>query len=277
MTTPATPETPLTTTPVPWYSLHPRHLRFSKFTWYFLAIAGVIILLYTVSVKPLWQYGWRVGLYGFSQYWTQTSTRGKKIPGGSWTRTRTILVYGEPGVKAATVRQAAEGLSGLIAELHLSLTVRVVSAPVDACAALKDATITTTAGTAAFDLDRFIAHRLDDRGDRFGEMVVVHAPFTDPPWAWGLTYFPCGIAALQEDHTDYNLGRHEGAHLIGYDKHDDMPLYIIGYAENPIPTNRDTLMMLLPMGSNTLSPRARDALRNFWRGLEHRHGMRYFM
>jgi hypothetical protein len=73
-----------------------------------------------------------------------------------------------------------------------------------------------------------------------------------------------------------DLGRHEGTHLLGYDKHDDMPFYVIGYREHLIPSARNTLMMLMPKESSMLSPRARDALIYFWRGMEKMSGRRYF-
>ncbi|HEY3417719.1 MAG TPA: hypothetical protein VGM23_12620, partial [Armatimonadota bacterium] len=116
--------------------------------------------------------------------------------------------------------------------------------------------------------DRFMELRLDDRGMRYGEMVVVAAPFTDPSWAHGISVFSTGVAVLQDNYGDVSLGRHEGAHLIGYDYHDDQPWYILGYAEDSVPLRRDTLMMLMPTENQELSPRARDALLAFWHSLE---------
>ncbi len=39
---------------VPWYSLHPRHLHFNKWTWRLLVVAFVFYFFYAFSVKPLW-------------------------------------------------------------------------------------------------------------------------------------------------------------------------------------------------------------------------------
>jgi hypothetical protein len=105
----------------------------------------------------------------------------------------------------------------------------------------------------------------------------VDVPFRDPSWAWGLSEFSSGLAALQQDQTNVALGRHEGAHLIGYMRHDDdAPVMIFGYRESWPPRGRDTLMMLLPTASDALSERAHDALINFWRGMETRDQQRYF-
>lgn len=81
---------------------------------------------------------------------------------------------------------------------------------------------------------------------------------------------------LNEDVSGYDLGRHEGTHLLGYDKHDDLPWYVIGYPESWNPQDRNTLMMLLPKPSSELSERGRDALINFWKGMETMSGRQYF-
>lgn len=253
---------------IPWYSLNPRHLRFSKWTLRLLSVVPVLFLLFGTSIKPLWQFGWRTHWICPEQFWSQKSATGKKLIGGDWVTSRKILVYGAPGVKQSSVEDAAAGITSVINELHLDLTVNIVSPSEDALHSLQAATNTDKLGIKHFDFDKFLAHRLDDRGMRFAEMVVVDAQFVDPCWAWGLTHFPSGTSVLQEQYTDVSLGRHEGTHLLGYNKHDDVPFYIIGYPENLAPANRDTLMMLLPKSSVQLSARARDAVLNFWHGLE---------
>ncbi|MHB9129601.1 MAG: hypothetical protein ACYDBB_00745 [Armatimonadota bacterium] len=211
----------------PWYSLNPKHLRFSKFTWYFLAFAGVVILLYTVSAKPLWQWGWRNHFYCLGQFFQQKDANGKYLPAGAWTKSKEIRVYGEDGVSRSAVDLTASGLKSIINEVGLDITVRQVPVPADAMASIKAATFTDAGGTY-FDFDKYEGLRLAQRGMQYGEMVVVKNTFKDPIWAHGLTYFPSGLAGLQEIHADASLGRHEGAHLIGYCKHDDMPFWILG-------------------------------------------------
>ena len=261
--------------PVPWYAFTSTSQGFSKATWRFLAVAGVILLGCLVTVKPLWQLGWRHHVICAWEFYAVKSASGKTFPGGGWVRGREIRVYGAPGVTSDHVLAAADGLASLVKELGLHITVKAVPPSADALASLQ-AAVKQTKNGPAFDLDTFIDRRLDDRGQRFAEMIVVKQPFTDPDWAWGLTRFPEGVAALQEERTDPALGRHEGAHLLGYDKHDDMPWYILGYPEDPIPDNRDTLMMLLQKKSDALSARARDALHYFWLGEEEREKMRFF-
>ena len=64
---PTAQDSPAPAERVPWYSLNPRHLRFSKFTWSLLAFTGVVLLLVGNSVKPLWVWGWRHHIYCASQ------------------------------------------------------------------------------------------------------------------------------------------------------------------------------------------------------------------
>ena len=262
--------------PAPWYAFKLSGQRFSPFTWRLLAVAAVILFFSRVSVKPLWQFAWRHHLNCFSQFFRVKSATGKWYPGGAWVREKKILVYGAPGVAKMRVSDAATGLQSMVDEIGLGITVTAVPLPDDARASLH-ASLKQTGDGTSFDYDAFLAHRLDDRGERFAEMVVVEEPFVDPNWAWGLTRFSEGVAVLQADKADVSLGRHEGAHLIGYDMHDDVPWYILGYPENLNPDNRDTLMMLLPKPSDALSARARDALLNFWRGEEEREKMTFFV
>ncbi len=161
-----------------------------------------------------------------------------------------------------------KGMRSVVDELHLDLSVQLVPCPPDAASSITPATTHTGRIVSHFDLNKFIARRLDDRGMQFAEMVVVDAQFTNPEWAWGLTDFSSGTSVLQQGETSTDLGRHEGTHLLGYDRHDDFPYYVFGYPEGSLPGERNTLMMLQPKGSSILSPRAHDAVINFWRGLE---------
>ncbi len=259
--------------PVPWYSLNPKHLRLGRITQIVILVAGVVALSQMVSVKPLWQWGWRVPLYCWQQLQPITGASGRKYPGGGWTHGRRILVYGAPGVKGRAVREAAGGLRDLIDELGLDMHVEETTPPADA---LRDLATVVGKGNAGFDFDRFRDLRLDSRGEQYAEMVVVHQSFTDPTWAWGLSEYTPGLSVLQENMAGNELGKHEGAHLLGYFYHDDRPWEILGYHENWYPTGRDTLMMLMATTNHDLSDRARDALLNFWRGKEDREHERYF-
>ena len=267
-----------TPAPVPWYSLNPKHLRFSKYTWYFLAVTGVVLLVNFFSVKPLWQWGWRTRLYCFSEFSATRSARGATHPGGAWLASRRIVVYGAPGVEPNTVAVAVKGLREVINELGLAISIERSPLTADAKESITACIGKDENGGPTFDADRFDKLRLDDRGDRYGETVVLHEmDFRNPSWAWGLTSFNTGVAVLRDDvPAFYDLARHEGTHLLGYDKHDDMPFYVFGYTEDWNPQARDTLMMLLPKTSSDLSPRAYDALINFYRGMEQRTGIRFF-
>jgi hypothetical protein len=260
---------------VPWYSLNPKHLRFSKFTQVFLLITlPALLLLKCVTIKPLWCLGWRVPLYGYAQFFPVKDSTGLFHAGGAWTRSKRIRVYAAPTLDYRDVEVTVQGLRMMADELGLDFTV-VKDAPADGLADIAACRVIDKAGEPHFDFDHFMALRLAHRGDQYGEMILTDDYFVDPDWAWGLTYFPAGVSVLQSAHAGTELARHEGAHLFGYDKHDDSPWYILGYREDPRPLHRNTLMMLNPTPSDALSPRARDALANFWRGMEDRDHVRY--
>lgn len=274
------PDVPVEASPtpprVPWYSLNPKHLRFSKFTWRFIGVAGVIILFSLVSIKPLWIWGWRSHLYCLAQLKPVTSASGKTFKSGAWAKSKRIVVYGAQGMDEGRIELAFVGMRDIVNELGLDFTVEIIPLPKDAEASIKASIVRNPNGTESFDFDAFVERRLDDRGDRYGEMAVVDCEFADPSWAYGLTSFADGVCVLQQPMVnDDSLGRHEGTHLLGYDKHDDRPFYVFGYREHLIPSERNTLMMLMPKESSALSPRARDAVSNFWKGMERMSGRKY--
>ncbi|HOF87300.1 MAG TPA: hypothetical protein PLZ36_04215 [Armatimonadota bacterium] len=261
---------------VPWYTVNPRHLRFSKFTWWVIGLGFPLILLFTVSIKPLWCWGWHAPFYSYAHFLPVADAAGRRHRGGEWVRAKEIIVYGMPGTDPRDVQITADGLQDLVNELNLDFTVRLVEAPPKAVESWRAALTPGAGGEKRFNMDRFEARRLAERQMQYGEMVLIDAEFTNPTWAWGLSSFRSGISVVRAPHCGIALSRHEGAHLLGYDRHDDMPLYIIGYREGAIPALRDTLMMLKPTSSMALSDRAFDALHAFWLGLEDRHGTQYF-
>jgi hypothetical protein len=256
---------------VPWYSLNPKYLLRSKWTKGLLLVAVLAFLFVANSAKPLWTFAWRHHLYSRYAFSAQKTQSGHTVPGGTWPRSNVIHVYGMPGVHERAVSQVADGLRSLIQDFGLTLEVQKITTPPDA---LKSYAYARRGDS--FDFDRFEASRLELRGEQYGEMVVVDRHFTDPSWAFGLSTFAPGLAVLQASVSTSALGRHEGAHLLGYGMHDDYPFYVLGYREGLIPFNRNTLMMLVPTSSDQLSGRARDALLCFWQGMEARDHQKYF-
>lgn len=260
---------------VPWYTLNPKHIRLSKFTRWFLIILGPIFLLNLISIKPLWQFGWTHYLYSMHNYLPLRAENGVWYAGGAWVTSRTIVVYGAPGVSPARTELAANALRGLVQELKLDMTVRSIPIPRDAEASLHSCLVRKE-GEELFNYSHFIALRLRDRGSRYAEVVIIRQPIKELTIAQGMTLHPPGICVLHEEVTDSSLARHEGAHLLGYDKHDSLPFWVIGYPEAFNPNGRDTLMTLTPSNSEALSPRAKDALIAYWRGLERQRHQKFF-
>jgi hypothetical protein len=112
------------------------------------------------------------------------------------------------------------------------------------------------------------------RGDPHADMLVVNTPLAGIAWAHGMATFTSGVGVFEEDNVSFHLGKHETGYLLGYLYHDSYPLYVLGYPWEGTPWGRDNLMMLYGVNCE-LSPRWRDALRYFWRGLERRSGKKY--
>lgn len=262
----------------PWYArrVNLRALRLGKFTRIFLAITLPLIILYSFSIKPLWQFGWRVHFYGISNSFPVHTASGKWVAGGAWMRSREIRVYGVPGVEPKVVHGAVAGLTSLVDELGLNLTVREVPTPADVPAQYRAAQVLEN-GKSSFDFERFSRLRLDAHGGRYAELVVVNVPYRGAFWAVGMAECRTGLATVQTVRvpgTLTSLVRHECVHLLGYNRHDDFPYYVFGYPEDWWPDARQTLMHPKSFASDRLSPRARDAVLNYWRGATERVGMR---
>jgi hypothetical protein len=151
--------------------------------------------------------------------------------------------------------------------------VKLLPLPADA---RKDIEAATVKQGAKFRLDfqKFTALRLEHRGQQYGELLLTAAEFADDPVVQGKALCGAGVVVLRMARAD-NVVRHEGAHLLGYDKHDDFPYYVFGYQEGWMPEARSTMMMYSSTTQRDLSPRAKDALHYLWLGLEERQKMGY--
>lgn len=275
-----TPEPEATPPPaVPWYlrevKLDPRYFGIGKPMRIFLAITLPLIFLHAFTFKALWCLGWQYPFYCMSDFVPVCSAKGKWLAGGEWTRSKEIRVYGGEGTSDLQVVRAATYMQELVDELGLDFTVAAMSLPDDARRSLRVAT-TVRDGVPRLNFNKYTALRLDDRRNEYGEMFIIGERFTDPI-AEGMTHFRAGIVAMRvTNRRPEVIVRHEGVHLLGYDKHDDYPFYILGYDEFEIPELRVTLMMFRTSTETELSARAKDALHYFWVGMEQRHRERYF-
>jgi len=120
---------------------------------------------------------------------------------------------------------------------------------------------------------RLIGLREDDP---HADVLIVDVPIAESDWAFGMASFTSGVALIGPAGQNAHVAKHETGHLVGYMKHDSWPLFVFGYGGEGWPWERDTLMMLLSNNSQ-LSPRARDAIRAFWRRLEERTGNKHLI
>lgn len=269
----ATPATISTAVQVPWYSLDPRVLTRGKF----MRAVFIGLVLVSLSVAPLWRLGWYYPVYSAKNFLPTRDIHGQLTAAWHWVDGKEIRIYAAPNVHHKAVEQITTGVKAMVDEVGLDMQVKVLPMPVEIRKAYEASVTRKTVYGAQRDCLSFA--KLESQlitlrgGNPHADILIVNAPFTGTPWAHGMATFTSGMAVMQEDNASEHLGKHETCHLLGYTSHDSFPLWVAGYAGEGMPT-RDTLMML-NSNSMVLSPRASDALRSFWRGLEVRSGKQF--
>jgi len=265
-TTMASPEEATTQTKEPWYSMNPRVALRSKWVL-------AVLLLALFSIVPLWRLGWYFPIYAARNFLPVRDAHGHWQKAWRWVTGKEIRVYVAPGVRPKQAEIIADGARALMHDADLDFTVNVLPLPANVReayeASLVDKTVNGTR-QRCIDFGKLESHLIElHAGDPHADMLVVKEPLADCWWAHGMATFTSGVGVLEDNNVDFHLGKHESCHLVGYLYHDSLPAFVIGYPWEGFPWNRDTLMMLYSP-STTLSPRAHDALRYFWRGMEHR-------
>lgn len=232
-----------------------------------------------LSVAPLWRLGWYWPVYSFGNFRKVKDAEGARREAWRWIEGRTIRIYRHPAVRVDHTEEVAAGVRALLDDAALDFTVEVHTMPDDVLAAYEGSLVEENAGGGL--RRRFLSmKRLQSRlialreGDPRGEIIITDHPIAETKWAYGMASFSGGLVALTAEHAYFHTAKHEAGHLMGYMKHDSFPLFVIGYPWEGWPRDRNTLMMLLSTNAD-LSPRARDALQYFWRGVERRTGQKY--
>jgi hypothetical protein len=260
----------------PWYSLDPRTLSRSGLVRAIL----IALVLASFSVTPLWRFLWYHRVYAFRNFVKVKDTQGRRVEAWRWIEGREIRIYQMPGISPGEVEEIAAGTRDLLGEVGLSFKVTVEPVPEKVLAAYQASLVEKSVQdqpTRCISFDALAAHLIEARsGDPHADMLIVDDPIAETPWAHGMSVFSDGLVVLERSNVTRQLGKHETGHLMGYMMHDTFPLFVIGYPWEGSPWSRDTLMVLYG-SSDQLSPRARDALYYFWRGLERRTGESYLI
>ncbi|MHB9130655.1 MAG: hypothetical protein ACYDBB_06145 [Armatimonadota bacterium] len=261
---------------VPWYTLNPAAVGRSRL----IRALAVGLVIVSFSLVPLWRLCWYFPLYGFTNFVPKRDAGGHFRAAWQWIDSQEIRIYQAPDVPAGKAEEIARGVQAMVDEIHLNFTVKVLPIPPKVLAAYQDCTEATGSGLnkhKVLDFGKFESALISLRqGDPHADMLVVTTPLKGALywWAHGIATFTSGVAVLESDHVNFHLGKHETGHLLGYQFHDSLPLFVVGYPWEGWPWSRDTLMMLYSP-SNDLSPRNRDALHYFWRGMERRSGKKF--
>ncbi len=263
-------------TVVHWYSMDVRHVRWRGLMWALL----IALLVASVNISPLWRLCWRYPIYSAWNYATTADTHGRKVAAWRWVEGREIRIYQLPDIRRKCTAQIEAGVLSLLHDAGLQIKVKVLPMPASVYAAYKSSIVEQAVNgirQPCVSFEKLSSHLVELRnGDPHADMLIVNLPIAETTWAFGMSEFSCGTCVLEDSCVNFHLGKHEACHLVGYMKHDDFPLFVLGYPWEGNPYTRDTLMMLY--GTDTkLSPRAHDALQAFWQAMEQRLGEKFLM
>jgi hypothetical protein len=278
---PATNEEPK----VGFFTLDPRKVGRKRL----LRTLLLVLLFVSVSVVPLWQLGWYWPIYAPRAFLPTLDTHNRPRAAWHWIDGKEIRVYGAPGVPNDRIITTADGVRAMVEDAGLAINVHVLPMPEPVLSAYRQSLVQGNFNGQRRQMISF--NRLERRlielrdGDPHADVLVVPESMTESWWAFGMATFTSGVGVLVADNVSFHLGKHETGHLLGYLVHDSLPLFVIGYPWEGMPfkvagfatgplAERNTLMLLYS-DSNDLSPRARDALHYFWRGIERRSGKRF--
>jgi len=253
----------------PWYALDLRRLLLKRI----LPIVLIALVVISFSIVPLWRLCWYFPIYSARNFSPVADTRGQKQSAWRWVVGKEIRVYTLTPTNTHQAETIAQGVRALLRDSGLDFTVKVRPIPREVLDAYNASLLKTPVEGAERECVSFA--KLESRlielhaGDLHADILVVNRPIAECWWAHGMATFNSGLALLEEEYVSPQLGKHESCHLLGYQMHDDFPLYVLGYRGEAHPWNRDTLMMLLG-NSDTLSERDFDALHYFWRSMEKR-------
>jgi hypothetical protein len=256
----------------PWYSLDPRALRRSRLLHAIL----VALVLANFQVAPVWRLLWYHNIP--NRICGLVYARGLPKGASRWIEGRTIRVYQLPYLERGKAKLAAAGVRELLEDAGLDFRVHVrpmSEEMMDAYERCADTADVVEDEEPRLDRRKLERELVALRGeDQHADVLVVNVLLSDAEWASGEASPFSGVAVLDVETLSKGLAKHEACHLMGYSLHDRMPLFVFGYGWEGWPWERHTLMGSVSF-SDELSPRARDALRSYWRGMEKRTGKRF--
>jgi hypothetical protein len=237
------------------------------------------ISLASFSIVPLWRLFWYWPVYGAFNFRQVKDAGGVRREAWRWIEGRTVRIYQHPEARGERTAEVAAGIRALIEEAGLDFAVEVRPMPDSVLTAYNACLVQTKDRTGASETRisflKLQANLIGFReGDPHADVLIVNHPLAETPWAFALASFQGGTVALTVEHADHHTAKHEAAHLMGYMMHDTFPLFVFGYPWEGPPWRRNTLMVLLS-ARDDLSPRAKEALRYFWKRVEKKTGQEF--
>ncbi|GEM_PF-3451319 len=240
-----------------------------------LLIILIVLAVFSFNISPVWRLLWYWPILSIINFNRVKTPDGRRVEAWRWVESGTIRVQYLDPRDARSAETVAEGVRDLLRETGVALTVEVrpasaeVKKAYDACLSPSFSGVPGERAISFLQMQSQMAALRE--GDTHADVLIVPDPILETGWAFGMADFHAGLCLIRNCGADRHTGKHEAGHLIGYMMHDAYPLFIFGYPWEGWPWSRDTLMILKGT-EDRLSPRARDALRSFWRRVELRTG-----
>ncbi|MBI2140068.1 hypothetical protein HYU14_04030 [Candidatus Woesearchaeota archaeon] len=197
----------------------------------------------------------------------------------AWYREKTILFFRMPQVKEEVTLAAIQGFNMLIKEIGLDL--QIIDGGTDAW--LVSAVKKFTEGEV-LDVLGFHNHLTENSktstllsNKPHGTVVAANLySKRDRGW-WGEGQFANGVSTIlvkdsRQDNLPFimNVAKHECTHLLGIEHHDENAMLCNAYSEvnDCLAFHRSSTL--------ALCDKCRDAILNFWQGIEEKTGIKYF-
>lgn len=232
----------------------------------------LVLICLCFTVRPVWEWSWRSGPNAWMNCRPVKDDRHGKHEAWRWIRGREIWVYAEDAETRSSLADVKEGVEAAVRDSGVVMKVVVMTDPPPYAGEAFSKALVTRNGELCFDYWRYAKTLTRIRTGAHADVVIMNHSFASPTWAHGMAVFDYGLAVVAGMRGDSHTAKHETTHMLGYQMHDDFPLWVIGYSDEPWwcfltgRPRREGLMVLLG-NDDRLRQRTLCALKAFWRKL----------
>ncbi|MBI3922977.1 MAG: hypothetical protein HY318_16265 [Armatimonadetes bacterium] len=231
------------------------------------------LLCLCFTVRPVWEWSWRSGPSAWINRRPVKDDRGVKHEVWRWGEGREIWIYPEGEDAKSSLPDVTAGVKAAVHDAEVDLKVVTLSQPPDYTREAFSKALVQRKGETCFDYWRYAKTLARVRTEAHADVLVMNHSFRSPYWAHGMAVFDYGLAVVAGMWGDTHTAKHEAIHVLGYHMHDDFPLWVLGYPDEPwgcflTGRPREEGLMVLLGKDDHLRQRTRAALREFWNVLQ---------